>query len=460
MKSHYKGKAMRAAQKPLERLVAIALMLGAASALEFRSHEAPVELPPLGDLTGPALMEQMAQRMDILRLDTEREVYEKKLKDQTDQNGELARKAAQLEADVAQIKTYNSELLNNAKALQDGNEERRQELKLLSEQLENSVSLIRGTVETADSSHYEELEVLKPSYQEPTDAMIENGAPHMRQGQEPQGQAAKDAETKKHLLLLSMARLNSDDALRSGLEDVVNDLSEKHNFIKERKTTLLQRLAQHRQETALIQIESDENDDPLHSIAGDIINEVSDSEVQNVDASTDSKNRSSAPEAEDPRTPRKTKEDLSLKVAKVKRKMGQALAQETSAVTHSLAFVTDSRRSRKEKEEMLKQTFLEREKAGEQKHEELLQQIQASNKTLSSQKHYADLLIAANKRLKQIRSRLVSQLKEVGMFMKQMGIVADRKTKVAIQQLENVKKAATAPTAYQLLTLNALNANQ
>eukprot|EP00930_Biecheleria_cincta_P010573 TRINITY_DN11276_c0_g1_i2.p1 TRINITY_DN11276_c0_g1~~TRINITY_DN11276_c0_g1_i2.p1 ORF type:complete len:434 (-),score=107.69 TRINITY_DN11276_c0_g1_i2:105-1406(-) len=433
MKSHYKGKAMRAAQKPLERLVAIALMLGAASALEFRSHEAPVELPPLGDLTGPALMEQMAQRMDILRLDTEREVYEKKLKDQTDQNGELARKAAQLEADVAQIKTYNSELLNNAKALQDGNEERRQELKLLSEQLENSVSLIRGTVETADSSHYEELEVLKPSYQEPTDAMIENGAPHMRQGQEPQGQAAKDAETKKHLLLLSMARLNSDDALRSGLEDVVNDLSEKHNFIKERKTTLLQRLAQHRQETALIQIESDENDDPLHSIAGDIINEVSDSEVQNVDASTDSKNRSSAPEA---------------------------LAQETSAVTHSLAFVTDSRRSRKEKEEMLKQTFLEREKAGEQKHEELLQQIQASNKTLSSQKHYADLLIAANKRLKQIRSRLVSQLKEVGMFMKQMGIVADRKTKVAIQQLENVKKAATAPTAYQLLTLNALNANQ
>lgn len=329
---------MRAVQQPLERLLTLAVMLAGAeklrdaSALEIRSHEAPDELPILGDMADSPELQMMQQRMDMLRLDTERQVYEKKLKQQTDDNAVLARKAAQLESDVAQMKTYNSKFVNNAKQLQEGNEDRRQEIKLLSEQLEKSVSIMRATADTTDPGQYKELEVLKPS------------------------------------------------------------------------------------NTAFIQLESDDNIDPFHSIAEDIINDVSAPEVQQSVASSHAP--SSAPEA-----------------------------------TDSLALIIESHASRKEKEEKLKQTFLEHKKAGEQKHEELSRQVEALNKTIASQQSYAARLITATKRLKQIRSKLDDQLKEVQQFMRHMdsyveqhGIVAGKKTKAAVEQLQALNKAEDQAT--------------
>lgn len=332
---------MRAVQQPLERLLTLAVMLAGAeklreaSALEIRSHEAPDELPILGDMADSPELQMMQQRMDMLRLDTERQVYEKKLKQQTDDNAELARKAAQLESDVAQMKTYNSKFLDNAKKLQEGNEERRQEIKLLSEQFEKSVSTMRATADTTDPGQYKELEVLKPS------------------------------------------------------------------------------------NTAFIQLESDEKTDPFHSIAEDIINDVSAPEAQQAVASSPAQKKSSAPEA-----------------------------------TDSLALITDtSKMSRKQKEEKLKQTFLEHKKAGEQKHEELSRQLEALNKTLVSQQSYAARLITATKSLKQIRSKLDDRLKEVQQFFRHMdsyveqhGIVASKKTKAAVEQLQALNKAEDQAT--------------
>lgn len=327
---------MRAVQQPLERLLTLVLMLAGAekvmdaSALEIRAHEVADDLPILGDLADSADLQMMQQRMDMLRLDTEREVYEKKLRQATDENAVLARKAAQLEADVASIKILNSKVEISDKKLQEGNEERRQEIKLLSEQFETSASAMRAMADTTDSGQYKELDVLKPS-------------------------------------------------------------------------------------AAFIQIESDEKNEPLSSLAQDIISDVSGAEVQKVVASTDVQKTISA------------------------------------EAPHSLAMITQSHRSRTEKEQELKRAFLERKNVENQKHKELFQHVETLNKTLAAQKIHAERLMAANNRLKQIRSRLDSQLREVQQFMRRMdsyveqnGIVAGKKTQAAVQQLQALKKAETA----------------
>lgn len=443
MKPQHSGRAMHVDRQPvLQGLLVAVLMLGTTSAVKGRSHgshEAPEDMSILGDVADSTELQQMQKQMDMLRLKTEREVYDKKLKKMMDDNDAAQREAARLEADVAQLKTYNSKLLSLARETEEGNEERRHEIQLLSEQLENSVSLMRSTADAADSSHFHELDIIKPGYREPAGSLLEisNKRP---QAQEPHRSAVADADKQKHLLLLSMIHFQPDDA-SAVLEDIVHDMSKNNKRLKG---------------NSFIQISSEQVDDSLHSIADDIIGDVSAPE----------------PEVQKPAAPARAQElvqDKSQASAGVQEKAQapagvQEKAQEFGArATNFLADNGGVLRSHAETEQTLKESFLESKRVVEQKHQALLEQIQAANATLNSEKRYADRLIAANKLLKEARNNLDSQLKEAGLFMKQMGLVAARKTRVAVQQLEtvlrqptsaeNVQQGGTKPTAYQQLMM-------
>eukprot|EP00930_Biecheleria_cincta_P015663 TRINITY_DN1298_c0_g2_i1.p1 TRINITY_DN1298_c0_g2~~TRINITY_DN1298_c0_g2_i1.p1 ORF type:complete len:341 (-),score=123.01 TRINITY_DN1298_c0_g2_i1:58-1080(-) len=170
---------------------AFALLFGKAAALEFRSGELPpdpskVALPDvpkaLGGLpevssilesatnTMSGISSQAAQlqkqiqaleSQNTMRLSNEKKIFDSKLKDQETKNKEVAKLNAHLAKDIMQMNQTNADLLKNAAKLQKANADRREELKLLKEQLEASVGFMADAYTSSDDSDAKELEVLK-----------------------------------------------------------------------------------------------------------------------------------------------------------------------------------------------------------------------------------------------------------------------------------------------------------
>jgi len=110
---------------------------------------------------------QLKQEMDsvqsqnTMRLKNEKKVFDQKLKGQEAANKQIAKQNAGLAKDIMEMQKTNADLLKNAAKLQKGNADRREELKLLKEQLEASVGFMSEAYTSTDDSDAKELEVLK-----------------------------------------------------------------------------------------------------------------------------------------------------------------------------------------------------------------------------------------------------------------------------------------------------------
>jgi len=161
--------------------------------------------------------------------------------------------------------------------------------------------------------------------------------------------------------------------------------------------------------TALLSISQVGGGDELqHSLSQDIVNDVSsssdeqDSEVQEAVAAAD--------------------------------------AQEKNLVANLFKGVQEMRKQGKEREEQLKMKFLSRKAALDKIHKASAAQNAELKATLSAQTSYATRLIAATKKMQEVKARLDTQLKDGGLFMKRLGDVTERKPKIAVKQLEAVSK--------------------
>eukprot|EP00930_Biecheleria_cincta_P046504 TRINITY_DN32077_c0_g1_i1.p1 TRINITY_DN32077_c0_g1~~TRINITY_DN32077_c0_g1_i1.p1 ORF type:complete len:351 (+),score=112.60 TRINITY_DN32077_c0_g1_i1:66-1118(+) len=333
---------------------AAALLVAATRALEIRSGgeepnnmafpslskalDAPesLRLPGSSKSSGSIQEEiQQMQAMHSIRLEREKEVYAKKLKDQESANTAMTAENAQLTKDIQEVKGTNAKLLRNADLLQKDISVRRQEVALLTEQLKNSVNLMTDSYSQSDVSNLKELDVLR----------------------EP-GLASTDAEKSKFTALLAISQVG-------------------------------------------------EGDDILHSISQDIVKDVSSS----------------------------SNEDAAVQEA-----IAAADAQEKSVVANLLAGVQEMRKKGKEREEQLKADFLSRKAALDKIHKAVAAQNAELKATLKVQKTYATRLIAAMKKMQEVKAHLDTQLRDGGLFMKRLGDVAERKPKVAVKQLEAVSK--------------------
>jgi hypothetical protein len=170
---------------------AFALLFGNASALEIRSGELPpdpskVDLPDVPKALGglpevSSILESATNTMsgissqasqlqkqinalesqNALRLSNEKKIFDGKLKDQEKKNKEVAKQNAHLAKDIMKMKETSAELLQSASKLQKANADRREELKLLKEQLEASVGFMADAYTSTDDNNAKELEVLK-----------------------------------------------------------------------------------------------------------------------------------------------------------------------------------------------------------------------------------------------------------------------------------------------------------
>jgi len=90
-----------------------------------------------------------------------KKIFDSKLKDQETKNKEIAKQNAHLAKDIMKMNQTNANLLKNAAKLQEANAVRRDELKLLKEQLEASVGFMADAYTSTDDGNAKELEVLK-----------------------------------------------------------------------------------------------------------------------------------------------------------------------------------------------------------------------------------------------------------------------------------------------------------
>jgi len=107
------------------------------------------------------------QSQNTMRLHNEKKVFDRKLKDQEAKSKQTAKQNAGLAKDIMKMTKTNSDLHKNAEKLQKGNADRREELKLLKQQLEASVGFMSEAYTSTDDSDAKELEVLKTGDEPP-----------------------------------------------------------------------------------------------------------------------------------------------------------------------------------------------------------------------------------------------------------------------------------------------------
>eukprot|EP00930_Biecheleria_cincta_P069293 TRINITY_DN57046_c0_g1_i1.p1 TRINITY_DN57046_c0_g1~~TRINITY_DN57046_c0_g1_i1.p1 ORF type:complete len:342 (+),score=109.83 TRINITY_DN57046_c0_g1_i1:45-1070(+) len=107
------------------------------------------------------------QSQNTMRLQKEKKVFDQKLKEQEDTNKKMAKQNAGLAKDIMKMNKTNADLFKNAAKLQKGNADRREELKLLKEQLEASVGFMSEAYTSTDDSDAKELQVLQSDDERP-----------------------------------------------------------------------------------------------------------------------------------------------------------------------------------------------------------------------------------------------------------------------------------------------------
>lgn len=122
--------------------------------------------------------------------------------------------------------------------------------------------------------------------------------------------------------------------------------------------------------------------------------------------------------------------------SEVQEAFAAADAKEKHVMTKLLTRVKDMQAQGKEQEDQLKAKFLTGKEALEKIHEALNTKNLELKNVLSSEKEYAARLIAAVKKMKEVKASLEAQIHDGGLFMKQLANVATRKPNVAVQQLE------------------------
>jgi len=108
------------------------------------------------------LQEQMSQvqKENSLRLQHQKVVFDKKLKEQEEKNVEVVQDNAKIAKQIMELKKANEVLLAHAQGLQKGNSLRRSELKMIQEELVASEKFVNDAMEKNDDSKAPELAVL------------------------------------------------------------------------------------------------------------------------------------------------------------------------------------------------------------------------------------------------------------------------------------------------------------
>lgn len=118
------------------------------------------------------LQQQMkgVQVKNAARLQRQKAVFDKKLKDQEEKNVKIVKENAKYAKEILNMKTENQARLKQARELQKDNALRQQQLKLLHEQLSTSQAFLANTMKVTDDSKAKELEVLSDEHSDSSKA--------------------------------------------------------------------------------------------------------------------------------------------------------------------------------------------------------------------------------------------------------------------------------------------------
>jgi len=100
------------------------------------------------------------QKENSLRLQHQKVVFDKKLKEQEEKNVEVVQENAKIAKQIMELKKDNEALLGKAQGLQKGNAMRQRELKMIQEELAASETFVKEAMEKNDDSKAPELTVL------------------------------------------------------------------------------------------------------------------------------------------------------------------------------------------------------------------------------------------------------------------------------------------------------------
>ena len=108
------------------------------------------------------LQKQMleVQQENAARMERQKAVFDRKLKEQEQKNLEVVKQNALLAKNIMETKKADEDLLRHAQSLQKGNAQRHNELKMLQDQLAAAQKFLTESVEQTDDSKAKELDVL------------------------------------------------------------------------------------------------------------------------------------------------------------------------------------------------------------------------------------------------------------------------------------------------------------
>jgi len=101
------------------------------------------------------------QEENSLRLQHQKAVFEKKLKEQEESNLEIVKSNAVVAKSIMELQSENNALLTESQALQKGNAVRSREFKLLEQDLRASQSFVKEALSATDDSDAKDLEILQ-----------------------------------------------------------------------------------------------------------------------------------------------------------------------------------------------------------------------------------------------------------------------------------------------------------
>lgn len=332
------------------------------------------------------------------RLQRQKVVFDKKLRDQEENNVLIVKENAQLAKQILKLKKENQAELKGAKNLQNENNLRQQQLTLLNEQLSTSQAFLANTMKVADDSKAEELQVLN--------------------------EQSDSSKAEAPFFLQLSAEEASDASIQAALASADSMESTDTRRTEEGQATLRSSMLQEKasNEASIKAALADSN----NAEPTDILQEKVSSDASMKAALAASPNPESSSILQDSTSDDEAPESL---------------------LTMLEAGIKDMKNKGKKSEEKLKELFISHFQAGVKRHKALIAQQEVLKTTIKTMTAYRGRLEAAVKHLTATQGTVTKSLHDASLFLKRLSQLSASTPEEGVRRLSDLKTKEADSTA-------------
>lgn len=346
------------------------------------------------------------QKENQARIEKQKAVFDKKLKEQEQKNQEVISENAKFAKKIMDLKSFNEKTLQNSKELQKQNELRRKELDTFDELLGKAQAFVEDSINSNDDSHAPELAILTEKKEPEKSAekpLLPIGQEHLDQ----------EAPPKVTLSSIKKTLVRAKDVEKKQATDDGDDDTDTETAV------------------ASVEEKTDEKDEQVANVETVEKDEKDSSDDTHVDA--DGSEDLSFMEIE---------ETVSEEPTDAAAGGSDAAADPEGLLAVLSKGVKDLKKEGRESEKKLKGLFLNSFKAGNTRHTALLAQQKVLKSTLTSMKTYGAKLQAAETHLKDTKAKLDKSLHNTGLVLSKLANVAVAPADKAGKELDAMEKRA------------------